>query len=480
MFSTKSVTWMSLLGFIVVGACSSDGSVGSSPGGGAASGSGAAANGAGAASGTAASGSGAAANGAGVATGAAASGSGVAADGAGAATGTGTSAGQAASSGTLDGGQGAGPGEDWDVNYATDACTDISVGTTGSPAILEFVIDKSTSMNQSAPSTEPGSKWDATVEALVGAFPNIDPSLAVGEVFYPNVSVAGRNPQGCMDSSGGVDIGPMSDPAQVAALQAGVQAVPNPTTPPGTPTHDAWREGLRRVQEALADPPPGFENARGYIVLVTDGMPTHTIDCGPAYGMGDPGGRIAVDAAQWQEIIDDVGDTAAATGIQTFVVGVPGSENDNQVPMINGQLDYVPRGKLSELAVAGGTAIDGCSNDGNPYCHLDMVDEPDFVAGLQTVIGDIVRSIVSCEYTVPDVPIDNVFVNPDDVVVYYFAAGDTSNPIPLSQSTDDCASGEWTYNADKTVITLCPSACTTVRADPVAAMEVYFGCVQPL
>ena len=174
---------------------------------------------------------------------------------------------------------------DWDVNYPTDACTQVSAGAEGTPVILQLVIDKSTSMNESAPSTQPGSKWDATVEALVQSYPLMDRSLAVGALYYPNTRT-NLTPPGCEEPDGGLitPIAPLDD-AQVQALIAGAQAVPNPTTPPGTPTHDAWLVGLDLLREALANPPAGFEGARGYLALMTDGMPTHTVDCGPAYGM---------------------------------------------------------------------------------------------------------------------------------------------------------------------------------------------------
>ena len=109
-----------------------------------------------------------------------------------------------------------------------------------------------------------------------------------------------------------------------------------------------------------------------------------------------------------------------------------------------------------------------------------MEETDDFVSGLQTVIDDIVRSIIRCEYTVPVLPPEqNEYVNPDDVKVLYFSGGGTT-PIELSRSLDGCATGEWTYNADGTQIILCDSACTTVRNDPLAKIEVYFGCVIPV
>jgi hypothetical protein len=307
----------------------------------------------------------------------------------------------------------------------------------------------------------------------------MDPSLSVGALFYPNTDDSRSEClPGCAENVDAlsVPVAPLT-PGQVSALQAGTEAVPNPTNIPGTPTHDAWRVGLARLQEALITAPP---ETQGYLVLMTDGMPTVTLNCEESYGcLNDDADAAGVSAAEWQDILIDVGTTSASVGIQTFVVGVPGSEDDRDVPEINGQKDYVPRDMLSALAIAGGTAAAGCSPTGPSYCHIDMTQTDDFVSSLRQIIGIIAQSVVSCQYTVPEVDIPNVFVNPDDVTVNYYLGG-ASPPIVLAKSTDNCASGEWTYNDDQTQIILCDSACTTARNDPAASIEVDFGCVSPL
>ena len=358
----------------------------------------------------------------------------------------------------------------WGVYVEMDACVQVASDTQASPSILEFVIDKSTSMNETAPSTDGDSKWGATRQALINSYPTMDPSLAVGEFFYPNAQ------GGCVNQSGGVDIAPLTA-EHVQELIDGVNAIADPTSPAGTPTHDAWREGLRRLQLTLANPPPGYETAKGYIVLVTDGMPVRTLNCGQAAG-----DNIAVTEEQFDEYITDVATTTAETGIQTFVIGVPGSENDNQVPTDpsgNG-VDYVPRTKLSEVAIAGQTAIDGCDPVGPNYCHIDMVETDDFVSGLQAAIETVLSSVVSCDFPVPEPQVaDNVFVDLNQVEVNYYATNAPDVKIPLSKSEDGCVNGEWQFNEDSTLIVLCDSACTTIQADSGARVQVDFGCLVP-
>jgi len=376
------------------------------------------------------------------------------------ATGTGTGA-------TGTGGAGSFVDENQD-GIPDNECAAVWTDAEAVPAILMFVIDKSTSMNDSSESTGNLTKWEATREALVEAFPNMPSSLAVGEFFYPN------DEGGCVQPEvGGVPIAPL-DATQVAALQAGVMAVDNPTNPAGTPTHDAWREGLRQLQEALANPPIGYEMARGYLVLVTDGMPVRTLNCGQAAG-----NNIAVTENQFNEFILDVNETSQTTGNQTFVIGVPGSELTNQVPTVNGELDYLPRTKLSEVAIAGQTATAGCSTTGPNYCHIDMTDPTiDFVAELTRVVGDISVSVASCEYPVPENTNPDLIIDPFAPPLVNYYPGGATTPTPLLQSVG-CADGTgWDYtDASETSITLCPTTCDIVRNDPAAEVRISLGCI---
>jgi hypothetical protein len=350
-----------------------------------------------------------------------------------------------------------------------DACTQVASDALPSPSILEFVIDKSTSMNNIAPSTGASSKWEATREALSLSFPTMSPSLAAGEFFYPNAD------GGCVDQSGGVDIAPLT-PDHAQALVDGVMAIDNPTNLQGTPTHDAWREGLRRLQLVLADPPPGYETAKGYLVLMTDGMPVRTLGCGQSAG-----DKSAVTEVQFDEFIADVQQTTVTTGIKTFAIAVPGAEKENQVPTDPSGIgiDYVPRTKLSEVAIAGQTASDGCSTAGPNWCHIDMVDGADFVADLQAAVETVLSTVVSCDFTVPTLDMPNVFLDINQVEVNYFASTAPDMAIPLSKSPDGCASGDWQFVNDNRQIQLCDSACSTVQADPGARVQVDFGCVVP-
>lgn len=348
---------------------------------------------------------------------------------------------------------------------------DVTQTAEATPPILQFVFDKSTSMNDSTPSTGNLTKWVATRQAMSQGFAAMDSSFVVGEFFYPNAT------GGCVNQSGGVDAAPLTA-AQVLALQNGIMAVPIPTSPAGTPTHDAFLEGLRRLQLVLANPPPGYENSPGYLVLATDGMPVRSLNCGPA--LGD---RIAVTEVQFNEIITEIANTYANFGIQTFVIAVPGAEDTSQVPTdpSGSGLDYLPRTKLSEAAVAGGTAVAGCDNSGVPYyCDIDMVDAPDFVVALTTALGAISKRVISCSYEVPPAP-PGAVVDPTKIRVDYTPGGGTARTLTKANDSS-CVGGQWYVAAQDasgmpTQLQLCPTTCDTVMNDPGAQISVIFECV---
>jgi hypothetical protein len=347
------------------------------------------------------------------------------------------------------------------------------------PPILQFVLDKSTSMNSTEfPSTMGQSKWVATRTAFSQGFAAMPSNFMVGEFFYPNAT------GGCVNQTGGVAANILSapgilTPTHVGDLQAGIMAVPSPTSPAGTPTHDAYLEGLRRLQAVPR--PLEYQNSPGYIVLVTDGMPVRSLNCGQAAG-----DNIAVTEVQFNEIITEITNTRTNFGIQTFVIAVPGSEDTSQVPTdpSGSGLDYLPRSKLSEAAQAGGTATPGCDNSGVPfYCDIDMVDAPDFVAALTTALGAIATRVISCSYEVPPAPAGSV-VDTNRIRVDYTPGGGTVRTLGRAGDSS-CVGGQWYVSAQDpsgmpTQLELCPSTCDTVMADLGAIIEVTFECIYQL
>jgi hypothetical protein len=119
----------------------------------------------------------------------------------------------------------------------------------------------------------------------------------------------------------------------------------------------------------------------GHVILLTDGADS----CEAAYDATvGPADHIA-------NLIDIEAPKALRVGIQTWVIGAPGSEPTRRM--------------LSKLALAGGTARKDCdpgsdsdSTSGN--CHYDMTTG-DFQVALEEALAQIV-SIVTCQ--VPIIP----------------------------------------------------------------------------
>lgn len=365
---------------------------------------------------------------------------------------------------------------DWEV------CVEASVEVATAPEMLQFVIDTSSSMNEAVASTGERTKWEATVEALSSLYGSINADFAVGQSYFPTVLFESDDAAACLDREGGVPIA-LLGADQVSALEQDLRAQPTPAGFPGT-VYEAWREGLRRLQERLADPPPGYEQSAGVIVLLSDGLPTYAIECNGAAGQG---------ALHWAFLEDTA--LAAAVGIRTLVVGLPGSNVDRTLS--DGLADQLWQGdvpvgalfetetdpsldKLSTLAVAGRTAQQPCPVEDNSWCHIDLVTATDLVSALRTRLEDaLLGPPVICQYPLLDFGIPMAFINPDDLELYYYRAG-TDAPVELSRSDDGCVHGEWALAEDGSSWMLCSSACAAIRADERARIEMSFGCIVPM
>jgi hypothetical protein len=210
--------------------------------------------------------------------------------------------------------------------------------------------------------------------------------------------------------------------------------------------------------------------------LVTDGVPTVNSD-GCSLGTGNP----SISQAEYDQFIATVAAQRDGTGVKTFVVGVPGSEDPQGAP-------YDPMYELSLLAEAGGTGIAGCASSSGTssgtavdprgtYCHYDMTQAADFGTGLRSTISTIAGGIVTCDYTVPAPPAGQV-INPDRVnMVYNDNAGNGTWYLILPNTDATCDRG-WQYtDATKTAIHICDITCQEVQANPNARITLMFGCV---
>jgi hypothetical protein len=349
------------------------------------------------------------------------------------------------------------------TDLAADACSGWTTELESLPAILEFVLDSSLSMAERKQGnnwvTNGGSgqsKWEICRDSVKQCLDGLSPSVAVGEVFFPNHAIAGnytspQSPTVCFDPSNAVPIGILGSTAspQRAALAGaldGVQAAGN------TPTWEAYYYAVTQMQIARQT----FEG-QPYVVLMTDGIPTYGQSC---VGSGREDGLVPT-----QPIVDLI--TAAwGVGIKTFVIGSPGSEN--------GANKTDSRGWLSRAAREGHTDTPGCSDSGPNYCHMDMSQSPDFSATLRAGLGVISSQLGNCEYAMPSSP------SPDQVVdvskLNVFVTNDSGTYLVMPSTQADCTEGWQIVDGN---IKLCPASCDRAQADFSAHVQILAGCSTP-
>ncbi|RYZ06297.1 MAG: VWA domain-containing protein [Myxococcales bacterium] len=317
------------------------------------------------------------------------------------------------------------------------------------PAVVQMVVDISGSMNW-APGTMDNpprgqdSKWDITSAALKAAVAKLPANIAVGVNFYPN------NPprNSCIRNRVDVPIN-LLGAANSAQRRAFNTAIDGADPDNGTPTHAAYNFGLQTLNGSDLE-------GRKFILLITDGVPTFTLEC---MGAQPEPGMTPVDNAPLISAVEAA--YAGGSGASTFVIGSPGSED--------------AREDLSKMASLGGTKTDGCSDTGPNYCHLDMTTAQDFAAALTAGLAQVAGQISTCEYVIPPSPTGQT-LNPQKVNVLYTKGDGTESS--LGKGNPDACDAGWKYDSETnpTKIILCGSDCEGVKADLGSKIDVIFGC----
>lgn len=346
---------------------------------------------------------------------------------------------------------GGGNGSNGGVTVITPGseCASSSGTADAVPAVVQMVIDISGSMNwapgtMSNPPRGEDSKWDITSAALKEAVAKLPANIAVGINFYPN------NPQRNTCIRNRVDLAiDLLGAANSGQRRAFNDAIDDADPNDGTPTHAAFNFGLQTLNQSDLQ-------GRKFILLITDGVPTFTLQC---MGAEPNPGMSPVDNAPLISAVEDAYD--GGNGASTFVIGSPGSEE--------------AREDLSRMASLGGTATAGCSDTGPNFCHLDMTTAQDFAAALSAGLAQVAGQISTCEYVIPPAPTGQS-LDPRKVNVLYTKGDGTESSIGKDES-GTCASG-WKYDdeAAPTKIILCGTDCDGVKADLGSKIDVIFGC----
>lgn len=185
------------------------------------------------------------------------------------------------------------------------------------PSVGLVIFDRSGSMSgfwlqegeEEPDPTDPGTKWDAASEALIGAVTPVQHRTTLGAIFFPQ-------PEECL-------VAPFDHPRHVPFLEgpeflATWQEVAPLNGPNGaTPLQAAFIVAERAIEEACVE---GLLDGRFFVMVLTDGMPNCDVDMGVVTSI----------TSKWLE-----------HGVATYVFGLPGSEGASSV--------------LDQIAAAGGT-----------------------------------------------------------------------------------------------------------------------------
>jgi len=261
-------------------------------------------------------------------------------------------------------------------------------------------------------------KWSSSTAALQGFFSDATTAgLSASLDFFPHSTTST-----CASAdytAPAVAMQPLPDTGGFAS------AISSASLVCGTPTLPALQGALAYADATAAQ----HGGAKVGVVLVTDGLPD---TCSSSV-------QSVADAA-----------SAAAQVHPTYVIGV-GSE----------------LASLDAIAAAGGT---------NKAILVATTTPAQIAQQLAAALGQVQASALSCEYTLPAPP-PGQSLDPGRVNVVYTPSGGAAGSLAYDAS---CAGGVgWHYDdaTAPTKIVMCPSTCTTLRADPSGDLQILFGCV---
>jgi hypothetical protein len=274
-------------------------------------------------------------------------------------------------------------------------------GATSVPPNVLIVLDRSSSMNDPIPG---GTKWTVALSAISNLVSTYDARIRFGLMEFPGMNQTCTQGMMCGPGNVFVNVAPMTGSMITTFLNG------SHTCMFGTPTAEALI-GLQ-MYSGLADP-----MRANYVLLITDGQST----------CADP---VPVVSAL----------RARNPSIRTFVIGF-GSAVD---PM-----------QLAALANAGGTA-----RMGSPvYYQAD--DATSLASAFMTIAG----SVLSCTYTLSDIP-------PDPSMLYVFFG-------TTSVARDSSHANGWDYDAMTHQLQFYGATCDMLRGGGVGNLVVSYGCPTP-
>lgn len=353
--------------------------------------------------------------------------------------------------GGADGGDGATGGGDGDTGRVADVigddkdCGMSPFAAAVVRANILVVLDRSGSMVDSAGGFDGQSKWAATSSALAASLDSVKDDVYLGLQLFPSADA--------LTIDVPVEAGADALPKIEAALKVIDDDESLLSAVEGTPTQAALKVAHEYFTTGAG------ENLEGekYVLLATDGGPNSnemlaqcdasgcTINLDGECNImgvdnccqGFVGGCLDADgtAAQIEAL--------ASAGIETFVVGIPGSEAYADV--------------LDDFATKGGRA-----NSGSGRKYFEVTSAGSGVGGLASVLSSITASVItSCALQLQSVPPDPGLLNVD-------VDGELIAPGPNGWELDE--------STDPATVILLGETCDKVESDGVDAVTVVYGC----
>jgi hypothetical protein len=331
---------------------------------------------------------------------------------------------------TGSGGTSTGGGTGTGGSLGTDAkiCGGVEAAVETQPFNMLILFDQSSSMAEFLDNVGPPTRWDAVTSALISFFQSTDAQvLSIGLAYFEQVDPT-TFMTSCRDqdyATPEVEIGPMSDPAQVQKLVDSLKK----HAPTGlTPTAPALRAALAHAK-AYTMAHPGKETM---VALATDGIPTQ---CTPQQTT-EIGQTIAGPAFQ------------GTPSVRTFVLGAATGLSS-----------------LKEISMAGGT--------GQPVFVTDPTTTTDQI---KTAFSRLTRTSLACSYRIP-LGGEGGRTDPSMINVDIRQTGQTDRRLPLYGSSAGCGDG-WYYDnpAMPQNIMLCPTTCQNLFNGEI---RIVVGCATP-
>ncbi|MBL8786873.1 MAG: VWA domain-containing protein, partial [Deltaproteobacteria bacterium] len=271
------------------------------------------------------------------------------------------------------------------------------------PPNVLIIFDRTSSMNQSAGNGQ--TKLQVAVAAVTQITADYDDRMRFGLLAYPATNQAGNQGEQC--GAGSVFIAPaLNNGPAIGAWLANVG-----TTNLGTPTAAA-------LQVAIDYPGIKDPTRDNIAILITDGESS----------CADPVPKVT-------ELFN------LSPSVKTYVIGFGGG---------------VDPGELNDMAVQGGTALEGETK------YYDASTPATLGAALETITGDL----LDCEYLLGRVP-----PNIEGLDVYFDRALQSLDPTHLDG---------WDYDAATNRLTFYGPSCQSLLEGQIDDLVFIYGCPNPI